>query len=439
MGKKRAVVASASKLRVAELFAGVGGFHLGFAAAGHETVWANQWEPSTKVQHAADVYRYRFPDTPLSNEDIAAVVERLKKARGDGYNVVPDFDLLCGGFPCQDYSVAKPAPQASGIEGKKGVLWWQIYELARIREPRFIVLENVDRLLKSPTAQRGRDFAIILACLNDLGYTVEWRVINAAEYGFPQRRRRVFIFAYKPNDAPCDFEDAIGDGVFARAFPIKGFTAHPRVPRQASLIDNADSFAIEGGLHDVTKTFGEAKQTRFQNAGVARDRKVWTARTEPAYEGPFTKLGDILQPDDEVPEEFFIDAKQLDRWRYLKGAKSELRTTREGFAYEYSEGGMVFPDARDMPSRTILTGEGGSSPSRFKHVVHTLVPEHGKGSRTPARLRRLTPIELERLNGFPDDHTLQAVGDVSPARRAFLMGNALVVGLAEAIAQVDCA
>lgn len=418
------------ELRVAELFAGVGGFHLGFAKAGHQTVWANQWEPSTRVQHAADVYRHRFPDTPLSNDDIAVVLDRMEAARGDGFNVVPEFDLLCGGFPCQDYSVAKPAPQARGIEGKKGVLWWQILRLVERRLPRFIVLENVDRLLKSPSEQRGRDFAIILACLNDLGYVVEWRVINAAEYGFPQRRRRVFIMAYRVADAPCEPSEAIGAGFFARAFPIEGHVPDPKAPGQFPLWETTETVALDGELHELTQTFGSRSGSPFQNAGVSIGRKAWTTRTYPRYDGPFTTLGHILQPDPQVPEDYFIDPEQLERWRYMKGAKRELRTTRDGFSYEYSEGGMVFPDPRDLPSRTILTGEGGTSPSRFKHVVETVRPARGKGSRTPTRLRRLTPVELERLNGFPDDHTAEGVnGPIAPAKRAFLMGNALVVGV----------
>src|SRR3954462_4428561 len=171
--------------RVVELFAGVGGFRVALERSGWQTVWANQWEPSTKAQHAADCYRRHWDDGTLVNADIATVIDD-----------VPEHDLLVGGFPCQDYSVAKTLNQAHGIEGKKGVLWWQIYRILEDRRPRFVFLENVDRLLKSPATQRGRDFAIILACLSDLGYLVEWRVVNAADHGFPQRRRRVLIVAH---------------------------------------------------------------------------------------------------------------------------------------------------------------------------------------------------------------------------------------------------
>jgi DNA (cytosine-5)-methyltransferase 1 len=396
-------------MRVAELFAGVGGFHVGLSAAGHEVVWANQWEPSRRVQHAADIYRSAFPDTPLTNESISSVLDRLEAARGDGFGVIPDFDLLCGGFPCQDYSVAKPSALARGLAGQKGALWWDIVRVVKRRLPRLILLENVDRLLKSPAAHRGRDFAVILSTLNDLGYVVEWRVINAADYGFPQRRRRAFILAYPRNDLHVEASDLVTSGYFAQAFPIQQLTLPLRAPM-------ALSHALPDLQHDSFQG-----QFDFLNTGVASDRKVWTADTRPMHAGSLRNLRSILQRDQRVPDSFFIPEEHLERWRYVKGAKRELRTSREGFQYEYVEGAMVFPDPRHLPSRTILTAEGGSSPSRFRHVIETAARD---------RFRRLTPIELERLNGFPDNHTaIGTSGPLRPAARAFLMGNALVTGV----------
>ena len=90
-------------------------------------------------------------------------------------------------FPC---NIKRPRRE-------KGVLWWSIRDILEEKKPPFVLLENVNRLLKSPTSQRGRDFGIILACFRDEGYTVKWCVINAAEYGYQQRRRRTYIFAYK--------------------------------------------------------------------------------------------------------------------------------------------------------------------------------------------------------------------------------------------------
>ena len=179
-------------IKVVELFAGVGGFRIGLEGASdaYETIWNNQWEPSTQRQDASLVYQARFGRKGHSNKDINTVAT----------HDIPDHDLLVGGFPCQDYSVAATLSKSGGIEGKKGVLWWQIYRILNEKgdkRPQYIFFENVDRLLNSPATQRGRDFAIILSSLADLGYVVEWRVINAAEYGMPQRRRRTYIVGYQ--------------------------------------------------------------------------------------------------------------------------------------------------------------------------------------------------------------------------------------------------
>lgn len=403
-----AVPTGDNDIRVIELFAGVGGFRIGLerASSRFRTVWNNQWEPSTKRQDASLIYCRNFGIAGHSNTDISTV----------DVADIPDADILVGGFPCQDYSVATTLKRSGGIEGKKGVLWWQIYRILKEHRnpPRYLILENVDRLLGSPASQRGRDFAIILASLSDLGYRVEWRVINAAEYGMPQRRRRTYMFAFR-HDTP--FARALttpadwlhDDGVMARAFPV----AHDDV--------RPSSFAIEGDLSDISSSFNKGKTlSPFRNTGLMVDRKVFTSQTTPDYNGPFVTLGDILVPEDEVPGSFFIAGADVAKWQYAKGGKTEKRVNKTtGFEYNYSEGAMAFPDSIEKPSRTIITGEGGATPSRFKHVILT----------PGGRYRRLVPVELERLNMFPDRHTEGA----SDVRRAFLMGNALVTGIVERI------
>ena len=326
--ERRARGSSAPVGRVIELFAGVGGFRLGLEPAGWEVVWANQWEPSTKAQHAYDCYVSHFGDGPDHvNEDINVVLDEIDAGKRED---IPDHDLLVGGFPCQDYSVAKTLGQARGIEGKKGVLWWSIYRILEQRRPRLLFLENVDRLLKSPATQRGRDFAIILACLSDLGYLVEWRVVNAADYGFAQRRRRVFIIGRLMEDEPrWDGPMAwlFGDGVLARALPI--------APHEAAVVSiegtEVPNLVLKGHPAQITQEFGWGRaNTPFRNAGVMWEREVWTLDTRARYEGPREVLGDVLQPDDEVPLEFSISDEKLEQWRYLKGAKREERTARNG-------------------------------------------------------------------------------------------------------------
>lgn len=399
-----------NKIKVVELFAGVGGFRIGLEGASdaYETIWNNQWEPSTVHQDASLVYRARFGSKGHSNQDINLVPTKD----------IPDHDLLVGGFPCQDYSVASTLSRSGGIEGKKGVLWWQIYRILDEKgdnRPNYIFFENVDRLLGSPAKQRGRDFAIILASLSDLGYTVEWRVINAAEYGMPQRRRRTYIVGYRDGsvvDGKIEELDkwVLYDGVMAKAFPFEGKEG------------TASVFNIEGTIREVSDGFNKGhKDSPFGDAGIMRSRYMYSIDTTPVYEGTTMTLGGNLVDEELVPEEFFIPENEVAKWEYEKGAKKIERISKEGYKYIFSEGGMAFPDYLDRPSRTIITGEGGSAASRFKHVV--LTPS--------GRYRRLIPIELERLNMFPDNHTLHP--DVSDGRRAFLMGNALVCGVVQNI------
>jgi DNA (cytosine-5)-methyltransferase 1 len=252
--------------------------------------------------------------------------------------------------------------------------------------------------------------------LNELGYAVEWRVINAADFGMPQRRRRIFILAYLRGTNIYEnlkeitpVEWILKEGTLAECFPITS---------ENSLFPT--EFQLRGDIVSISKNFNKSGITGlFENTGLMIDGLVTTLKTQPNYDGKFTILKDLIQ-NGEVTSEFYIDKKDLDKWIYLKGPKKEMRTNAQGFEYHYSEGGMIFPDPLDKPSRTIITGEGGKSPSRFKHVIQTL-----KG------YRRLSPVELERLNMFPDDHT--KLEGISDTKRAFFMGNALVVGVIEKI------
>ena len=428
-------------LKVAELFAGVGGFRLGLEGVTNESnesafkvVWSNQWEPATKTQHASIVYERNFKDGVHSNEDIFEVVNNPEKFQSVQK---ANPDILVGGFPCQDYSVAKPLNKSQGLVGAKGVLWWSIYGLLENRiddeKPvKYLILENVDRLLKSPTAKRGRDFAVMLSSLHKLGYAVVWRIVNAADYGFPQRRRRIFIVAYHQSTklykklASAQKYQRINDWIFEDGVLAKGLP----LEKGETLIPSSQG-ALSNDPHEVTETYTPSGKgvSRFENSGVMIDGIFWTRKVEAKkilnYENfvgeknPIT-LGKVISKTQNIPEEYFIDETSIDKWKFFKGAKSVERTKKNGITYTFDEGGMVFPDSLDKPSRTIITGEGGASPSRFKHVV-----EH------QGRLRRLTPEELEELNGFPRGFTKHE--QVPEVKRAFFMGNALVVGVVRAI------
>ena len=447
------------KKTVCELFAGVGGFRCGLnhiktvedtkKPEKWETVWFNQWEPAEKkTQYAHDCYVYRFGTRlDLNGKDTTNVdIEEVDKT------TIPDFNLLVGGFPCQDYSVASSLATSKGLDGKKGILWWSIRDTIEAKEPPFVLLENVDRLLKSPAKQRGRDFGIILACFRDQGYTVEWRVINAAEYGYQQRRRRTFIFAYRDDTKYCsETQEKVGymrtaevenrrismgkllleDGFFAKTFPVYDMDVNKMAIQE-----------LPEGIGELSDNFSFG----FENTGVMKDGIIYTLKTSPKYDGPQITLGDIMETE-VVDESYFIPEERLyytnpsitrsdetkeklpkeDRqtWQYLKGGKKLSRKSNNGHEYVFSEGAIEMLDSYDKPARTMLTSEG--SFSRTTHIV--------KDKRT-GRVRLLTAAKTERIQGFPTDHTKYCLVDGNVVempinKRRFMMGNALVVNLIE--------
>ena len=399
---------------VVELFAGVGGFRCGFNDVKYDGieviekdnwtfVWANQWEPSTKTQAAYDCYCERFGKT---ENHVCRDICKIDKT------TIPNHTVLVGGFPCQDYSVARSLSNEKGIEGKKGVLWWEIAEVLEAKQPPFVLLENVDRLLRSPSTQRGRDFGIMLRSFLDNGYGVEWRVINAAEYGFPQKRRRVFIFAYhnstnyykKMIKIPSE-QIVYNKGIFASNFPIKD-----------AKLDEGQSTISPKDYEDIVYISDEF-EFHFFNAGCMIDGIINTYKVEPVDCKNITTLGDILEKGD-VDEKYYLLDEKLEKWKFLKGSKKIERTKPNGEKYYFSEGKLSFPDRLDIPARTMLTSE--STTNRSSHVVKDKIS---------GNLRTLTPIEAERIQMFPDNWTNINSKAMTERRRFFMMGNALVVGV----------
>ena len=405
------------KIKVVELFAGVGGFRVGLnniksfnknTGRANENgdwdfVWANQWEPSTRAQHAYNCYVTRFGTENTSNEDINKVNKKD----------IPDHDLLVGGFPCQDYSVARTLSNEKGIQGKKGVLWWDIAEVLKVKQPNFVLLENVDRLLKSPANQRGRDFAVMLNTLDDLGYIVQWRMINAGEYGMPQRRRRIFILATRKDHnyskqvlANENMEDyIINDGFFNDIFSISV---------EGYKIENKDLTKYEDSVH-ITEKYNQGK---FSNSGIFYNGKVWNFdfKEIPKKVYPLGKIiKEASKHNDEDLSSYIIEGETLEKWEYLKGSKRIPRVKPNGEEYFYSEGQMAFPDPLDLPGRTMLTSE--ATTNRSSHIVFD---EQLNAHRT------ITEVEAEMLQMFPPNWTNTGM---TKRQRYFMMGNALVTGI----------
>ena len=399
------------ELTVVELFAGVGGFRVGLndiksfdendkaiENRNWKFVWANQFEPSTKAQPAYNCYCTRFGKEHTSNIDIQEEVAHLD----EDADYIPNHSLLVGGFPCQDYSVARSLSGEKGIEGKKGVLFWSIAKILHVKKPPFVLLENVDRLLKSPSKQRGRDFGIMLRTFNDEGYDVEWRVINAAEYGARQRRRRTFIFAWRKDTKYAEafsdmkIENIIAkEGLFARQFPI-------------NLIDTPIR-TYDVTYYEDTVEMTEKFHANFENTGCMVNGQVVTFKTEPQFKEPIPLKDTLLH---NVDKKFYLNDKQKEKFEYLKGSKRITRTNAAGFTYNFSEGKIAYPENIDLPSRTMLTSEG--TVNRSSHVVADL---------DTGEKRIITPVEAERLQHFPDNWTNTGMTD---RQRYFMMGNALV-------------
>jgi len=401
------------KKTVVELFAGVGGFRVGLNAVEKldtngkavemndwDFVWANQWEPSTKIQPAFDCYQTRFGFSENHvNKDISKI---------STYEI-PNHTLLVGGFPCQDYSVARSLSKEQGIQGKKGVLWWEIHRILKDKQPPFLLLENVDRLLKSPSKQRGKDFGVMLRTLHDLGYGIEWRVINAADYGGAQKRKRVFIFGFHHTTSLYnrirDIDNhLLKEGIFAKTFPVE---------ESVYSIDTYE-FELNKDLVHVSETF----KFNFKNTGVFINGKIYTTQTESIKEN-FIPLKKIIEKGI-VDTDYFYSEEQIKKQQYLKGAKRIQRTKPNGDIYYYSEGGMTFPDDLNSAGRTMLTSEG--TINRSSHIIEDYKTK---------MLRRITPIEAERLNHFPDNWT----NTMLTRHRYFMMGNALVTLLVKKLSE----
>ena len=420
-------------MKIFSMFDGVGGFIVGLENSSKEvfqTLYSNQYEPSRKIQDAYEVGLYRFPNMEHIGTDVALIPnEKFEEMKQNG------IDMIVGGFPCQDYSVARSKKNELGIEGKKGVLFWEIIRATEVIKPKYLVLENVDRLLKAPSSQRGRDFAVMLAAFNELGYSVEWRVINAADYGRAQRRRRVFFFVFRndtkwgerlhktyesnlPKKATTEerlaqYQNYIfADGLFGRQFPVKDMAVKKRI--------NANH--LIGDIAEVSETFKDGK---FWNSGLMTNGYYYTIETDPIVENPIT-MGDIVVPEDTVDAKYYITGEKLEKFKYLRGPKKITRTSADGHEYTYAEGGMSEYDSLELPGRTMLTSEG--SVNRSTHLL-----------KINGNYRLITPIEAERLQDFPDDWTkfkLNAKGEVeevSDRMRMFFMGNALVTGIVKRI------
>lgn len=491
-------------IRVAELFAGVGGFRLGlegvpdpkwegehhpleFGDTGFKVIWSNQWEPGSNRQWASSVYTERFGEKGHEGGDLHEFTRTVEDT-----HQIPEVDLLVGGFPCQDYSVARTKSGELGIEGEKGKLWepiWRIISRSHANQtqhrPKAVLLENVPRLLNSPADARGLNFSVILKRLLGMGYEVEWRVIHADDYGFPQQRSRVFIMAYRTKGQTVQnllngpghfglsgraaknlnpmqrwmFGDHSGStredwevGPFARAFPseFKIVTDRSEIPEIGDLSHRSSPFGSAG--------YAWRGETKDEDG----NRKQWTKlfrswKAIPVKEEPGTISDIMVQRDEEgYDDSYEVSESDLHKWKYEKGAKREFRI-RKSDLEKHPELAEIYEKCKKSKSQAVWDkhkadfedklGTDGSYnydegaiafPDPTDRPSRTVVTaEIGRSASRMRHIirhddgtyRTLFPIETERLNMFPDDWT--RIDGIPDSKRGFMMGNALVVGIIE--------
>jgi len=327
-------------MKAIELFAGIGGFRVACDSLGIETVWANDISPS-----AAKVYQDRFGEEHFNFGDIATFLDQ-----------VPDHDLLTGGFPCQPFS---SAGRKLGLEDARGSLFEKIVHILEKKKPKYFVLENVKRLLSMDS---GKHFATILDALSEIGYLVEWRLLNSVNFGLPQHRERIVIIGHKdhnPKSYLCTKSD------------ISELTPH-----QASAASDTSKWKPI-----------EEHGAKFHTWGLALNGKFFHAKIEGFSDAAKpVKLKEILEerPDDV----FYYTENTLER---IKNSE-EVNRFFNGVEILYNQKGgarmgySVFGIEGVAPTLTCTTSR------------------HYERYKIGDEFRRLTPVEYARIQGFPDDH-----------------------------------
>jgi DNA (cytosine-5)-methyltransferase 1 len=335
-----------------------------------------------------------------------------------------------------------------------------------------VFLENVDRLIISPKKAKGLNFAIILNDLLDMGYHVEWRIVNPADYGMPQKRKRVFILAYRTDGTGQNYRvngklnfackiagrrGSMSKWIFDNGPFGKAFSAIGELEKKPELVPSLDY-----KFSSKSSPFLNAGYAWKQKQGNIRRNMFWTTKVKADYNGEFQTIRDIMvsKGEESYEDSYEVDEGNLQGWEYARAKKNEFRIRKEDKerwpelwetyrkcvesqdqsvwdehrqkfidtlgdegSYKYEEGQMDCPDSIDKHSRTVVTAEIGKSASRARHLI-----KHDDGT-----YRTLFPIETERLNMFPDNWTKIEVNGkkIAASKRGFLMGNALVVGVIE--------
>lgn len=352
-----------SILASVELFCGIGGFRIAADRIGLRTVWANDISPL-----ACAVYRDRFGPSGLHEGDINFLL-----------NSIPHHDVLLAGFPCQPFSAAG---KKEGVRDSRGTLFQTIVDILQRTSPRYFILENVKRLL---TMEHGAHFATILSALSKLNYLIEWRVLNARDFGLAQNRERVVIIGQRLDQQ-------------APSSPL----IHPRLANAADIASGARGVRMLLNTPDLWKSV-EKHATKFPAWGVSMGGKFFACDLSLFSEAqPTVTLNSVLEAS--PAPEYDYTPQTLARMhlneavnRYVNGV--EIISNQAGGA---RMGYTIF-------------GIGGLAPT-----LTASTSRHYERYQIGDQYRRLTPHEYARLQGFPDEHCRKATAYDQYA----LLGNA---------------
>ena len=457
-------------MKVGSLFSGVGGFDLGLERSGHEIVWQVEYD-----KQARSILRKHWPDVKIYND-----VQQVGGKDGEaGRDVLEEVDLICGGFPCQDLSVAG---HRRGLDGSKSGLWYEFHRILEECRPKYCLVENVPGLFSS---NKGRDMEVLVRGLEELGYQWQYRILDSQHFGVPQRRRRVFIVGY------------LGEGCQPQVLlESESLPWHPATSRQegqgsATTAPRSDG---EGRLHwyerhdqdgRVTDLTGKPTQTIGANAdngcdlplvleeqtdlvvarctGYAKYKMEDEMKASSPLRARHNEATDLVVPRifqqntrDEVrymngdgqlagalPAQ--PGSKQQNYIAFQPGDQKPVVLDRSSF-----NSGFNFdrdPGIEESETTPTLIGRGPHAVATHQKVIPTLASSAAGVSRVGGQgaepgfyisgdaPRRLTPRECERLQGFPDDWTrwTDTGKEMADGPRYRMMGNAVTVNVAEFI------
>ena len=368
-------------MKVFSMFSGIGGFDLAMRNLGHEIVGACEID-----KYARQIYAKQFPGVPIHND--------ATTLQGD---TLPQFDVLCGGFPCQAFSIAG---KRKGFSDTRGSLFFEIARIAKEKQPSLLFLENVKGLFNHDS---GETFRTILSSLDEVGYDVEWQLHNS-KYHVPQNRERVYLVCHLRGQRT------------RQVFPLGGIDKEP-VKKTIIPVNNIPVVNDRGGLREVERaTCLDANYFKGHDYHGARTMiMAWSSSGRDGFRETRIKLGECntLNTGDGCRGQSTANYVALTERRTDEAKAIRKKTMQEDGVDWSPRRGKELVQRDDGLANCVTTGQ----------TKESLITDG-------IRLRKLTPVECERLQGFPDNWT----AGISDTQRYKCCGNAVTVPVVQWIA-----